>query len=516
VAKPKNIKIRTHLKTASKVQEKQLLGAGKWLAEHPEAIIPKSESKNRKCDFFKIEVKVKKIAEWKNESNTLRKLAKRGEHIVRAYAGTILQASTDKVPYLVVAKGPDGDIAYMFSPKVKREALIGLQYFKDPHLRLLAYSDLARKRKIDFYSVGDSVYCSPRNEKPPEAFIKESVNRLSLSKKDDARYTCGHNLDKIGYLEIFWRNASISLILCDDCLKDTNSLAKIAKYMLSPNLQEAFSLKAMVKLECNMKCDNCPAGKSYEFSHEDRNHYISGSLSDKKLYEKAVEKFIAALPDSGKIVFTVGTKCFSNDRESFAASIATSDLEKEALIVLLSELKGSINLSADTTANKFLSKHWEEFGQLIVRKLSGIEYGKEHLQLISGATPMSMIEKARSKKRAKEITGSLPSYKHLGKLSTFVDEIARKYKLEGKDAALKHATPSGSEHTRKKSIGLAFRMAMGESGMHWQYTKEEIDYARHLSSIAKVLLESEGEAYDSALRDFIANAGVDEQITRAQ
>src|SRR5512136_2640764 len=98
------MKFRTGLRTASKVQEKQLISTGKWLADHPEAVTPQTDCDNRRCNFSSIVSKISVSAENRDDPDFLRKMAKRGDQLARAYAATILMAKEERAPYLVVAR----------------------------------------------------------------------------------------------------------------------------------------------------------------------------------------------------------------------------------------------------------------------------------------------------------------------------------------------------------------------------------------------------------------------------
>lgn len=514
---PKRYKIRTRLRTATKVQEKQIISIGKWLAEHPDFVIPKCEYECTNCIFSKLSVKLDFVAENRKIPVVLKKMAKRGDHLVRAYAATLLLASQEKSHYLNVAKGPDGEIAYMVTPdaKVVKEKLIGLQYFRDPHLRLLAYGDIAKKRRLAFYSTKEQLFCAPRGAKPPKRFIEETMRRLSLSSRDNQNYTCNHVSDETGYLEIDWRIANRTIRLCEACLKDDqNTVSKIAERVIDPNLVSSFSVSARVKFDCLSECRSCSAPDMYEFSSDDKNSYINGKLSDKRLFQMAVEHSLDSVRESDERILVIGRKCYGEDAELFAQTIATDALEKKAITYLINKISGPIVLPEGVTTNKLLAQYWEEYGSKIVADLSGVE-SSEKLQLLTERdTPLSLIEKAMARQHAGKIEDSLPQYRHLGKYASFVDKIVRDFKIRGKDAALRQLVLSGTEDTRQRSIGLAFSLAMGEKGKEWQYTREEVDFAKHLSNQARALLDAEGEEYDSALREFMSSAGAPDEITR--
>ena len=98
MASQKKLKFRTGLRTASKVQEKQLISTGKWLSDHPDAVTPQTDCENRRCNFSSIVSKISLAAENKDDPDLLRKLAKKGDHLARAYAATILMAKEERAP----------------------------------------------------------------------------------------------------------------------------------------------------------------------------------------------------------------------------------------------------------------------------------------------------------------------------------------------------------------------------------------------------------------------------------
>ena len=511
------MKIRTGLRTASKVQERQLVSMGKWLAEHPEAASPQTDSDSRRCNFSKISTRISLAAEKKDDLGLLRKMARSGDHLARAYAATILMAKEERAAYLAVAKGSEGDVAYAYSPKVKREALIGLQYFKDPHLRLLAYAHLSRKRRVTFYSTKEAVFCSPADGAPPVKFVEESAQRLALSSRDRRAYNCGHDIEKSGHLQIDWSGSDIAFSICEKCFEEEgNSLLKVIERMITPDITGAFSLRAFVRLECRGKCDNCPAGDMYEIDFDDKKAYISGRIGDRRLYEKAVGQFLQSLQEGSEKLLVVGTRCFGKDASAFAEAIATTPAEKEAVEFILSKLEGPVVASSGMTTNKFLSQYWGRYGSDLMSKFAGTAPGEQLPEPTGNITPMMLIEKAQAKRRAEAVKDSLPHYRSMGKHATFIDRIIHSYKSKGSEAALRLTELTGTEDTHYKSIGLAFRFAFGVTGLEWQYTREEIDLAKHLASPAKTLLEADGEEYDVLFRQFVRNAGIQDEIVRTK
>lgn len=252
----------------------------------------------------------------------------------------------------------------------------------------------------------------------------------------------------------------------------------------------------------------------YEFDSDDKREYVAGKLSDKEIYEQAAERFLKSIEDSGKRLLVIGEKCFGKDTHAFAEALATTPLEKEAVQFVLKRLDGSVVVPDSTTTNKFLTQYWGRFGPELMAELAGLSKEEETPQPSDKLTPMMLIEKARLHQRAETVKGAMPHYESLGKHATFVDKIIRVYKSKGNEVALRLTSLSGTEDTHFRSIGLAFRIALGETGIEWQYTRTEIDLAKHLAAAARTLLEAQGDEYDILLRQFLRNAGVQDDVIR--
>ena len=59
--------------------------------------------------------------------------------------------------------------------KVDAEYLIGVQYFDDPDLRLLAYFQEAKDSDLHIYSSPESLYCSSDGPRVPASYSKEML-----------------------------------------------------------------------------------------------------------------------------------------------------------------------------------------------------------------------------------------------------------------------------------------------------------------------------------------------------
>ena len=139
--KPKRMRIRTGARTASKVQEKELISKAKKIRKNPDLILPACEHEGR-CHFDKIRRQIGRVQSVADDDKKLAKLAKSGDQLARAYAATLLLSHSEKAPYLAVFRTPFGEVAYAMRGKVKKEKLIGVQHYDKPKWKLLSVLDL--------------------------------------------------------------------------------------------------------------------------------------------------------------------------------------------------------------------------------------------------------------------------------------------------------------------------------------------------------------------------------------
>ena len=193
----KQYRIRTGARAASKVQEKDLVRKAKRVKRHPELILPTCEGTCGSCPFDKIGRKIKKIQQYADDKNQLKKFSAWGDPLARAYAATLTIALEGKAPYLAVFKTPFGNVTYAYRGKTKREKLVGVQYFDDPKWRLLAVLDIVKRKKLYIYSTTEEMICTGKEPAPPKKFIQETVGTLKTHlEKKGKMHVCPH-LDPI-------------------------------------------------------------------------------------------------------------------------------------------------------------------------------------------------------------------------------------------------------------------------------------------------------------------------------
>ena len=235
--KSKRLKIRTGARTASKVQEKELISKAKKILKNPNLVVPKCEHEGR-CALDRIRKQVKRVQGAADDSKRLTKLAKSGDQLARAYAATLLLTHSEKAPYLAVFRTPFGEIAYAMRGKVKKEKLIGVQNYDKPKWKLLSILDLATKNKLHIYSTKKGMVCMGKEAKPPDYFVEEMIESLKYQlKKEGKVYSCDHipakdikeksaTLDS--FILIYWKSADIKIAVCQKCANKKNHILAVA------------------------------------------------------------------------------------------------------------------------------------------------------------------------------------------------------------------------------------------------------------------------------------------------
>jgi hypothetical protein len=219
---PKKYRIRTGARTASKVQEKDLIRKAKRLKKDPDLILPKCVNHSR-CYFDIIRKQVRRIQTFADNEQMLKKFSGKGDLLARAYAATLLLAIEGKAPYLAPFKSPFGTVPFAFRGKTKKEKLVAVQYFDEPKWAIMGVLDIVRKKKLHVYSTKDGMVCTGRLPEPPKEFVKRTIGELSPNLKVKNKvYTCPH-LDSdtikdseqkgVPYLEVTWNSADTTIAI---------------------------------------------------------------------------------------------------------------------------------------------------------------------------------------------------------------------------------------------------------------------------------------------------------------
>ncbi|MGD0056256.1 MAG: hypothetical protein ABSB83_00160 [Methanomassiliicoccales archaeon] len=495
-------------KITPKNLEKELLEKAKRLAENPKILMPTCQEPCRRCDFDGLLRKMESIARFKNEPEKLVSLANWGDQLVRAYAATISLAAAGKIPYLAVINLPTGEVSYALRGKVDKEKLIGIEYFDDPDLRLLAFWDIAEKRDLHLYSSLDKFSCSSEPSAPVE-YVREMISTAPY--KINRQNKCPHPDSNIS-LNVVWKSPNVTVSVCQECLSDVNLLHHLASRIAARDPTDDFEIEVEYELECRSNCSRCLVKEPYHMSSGLREEYFEGEIDDKTVVEKFVREKLAGLKGLGEELFVAGSKCFGSDKKAFIEHIRGSETEKAALSGLISSTRMSI-ISMTDQAGRIVSDIWEEHGERLLSQIASPTVVESLRRENSGLAPSQLIQEAGRLEMARGVHSSLPEYTMLGEVGKYADRLARLCKTGGKSAVARLIEREKHREHRLRAVSYGFLVAIGESeGKAWQFTKEEMDFGSYLSTFASKLLQSDGEEYHIALQLIVQASGSIEQV----
>ncbi len=457
---------------------------GRALRQDPTLILPICHGACRRCAFDSLR---KKLPLLKNmDELRVRKEANR-KNLIGAVAGTISLTFDEKAPYLMIAHMPQGDVSYALKGKADQDLLIGIQYYDDPFLRLFAFRNMAKRKKLHIYSWGNLITCSDITD-PPKEFIEWVSKKYEIEGKD---------------IKVRW--STTELEFGDERSKaKTNTISKFLQYTALPEL-ETIEVKVDI-LNCKTSCDRCimddldPGYASY----------IKGEIDDSELFKKYREELKTMAPE--RDFFISENDCYGGDRDLFISSLGPNEVEKIALNV---GLKRGIYIDKGTSS-KLIEAIWDESKEDMVMAVVGdSSLAKEVLSLKTGSSS-DRLGRGYFMRRVKEIGAKLPTYKKLPKVALVADEIARAYKADGESLALGvlEGWMRRGEDTKVKSVIRAFLLALNaEKGSDWRFSQIEMELGEYLRGHAQNLLESEGDEYDSVLKEMVRETGVTEEIS---
>lgn len=434
------------IRTATKQIEKRIIKVANELKKNPYKILPECGDDCSSCYFDKLRKEIDKL---KNEKYCEKIANKKG--FLSALASTIL-LSNQKIPHVAFIRIGNENIYYAKRGKAEDEILMAIQNWDKPNLRLIAYQKIAKKKKLNLFSLPDKIICS---RFPPEKFLNFLQNKFFCDNKE--------------YVLIKWRNVEMK------CCGEKNSVAEMKQYFYYPDFEKEveIDIKADV-VECENKCEECIIRDAIEqkIDYED---YLKRMISDKKFIENHKKKIIWKIEK--KKVLIIAGKCYGNNIEKFLEELKPREWEKEAINEILKYENKAIIIEQASSA-KLLEKY--------------------------GVNIQKLREEYYENKRREKLK-NLPVIKG-NELAEFIDAMARTYRIEGKEGVLKLIKEEKMD-VKKKSISYSFLHALDVRGEEWKYTKMEREFGEHLSHYVKKLLEVEGEEYKKILDNMLREIG---------
>ncbi|MEE9600075.1 MAG: hypothetical protein V3W22_00030 [Thermoplasmata archaeon] len=507
-------KLRTGIRAASKVQEKDLVRKAKELRSRPEVLVPRCLPEScPRCPFDSLLQRLLRISQVAQEEAKLKRLARRGHPLAKAYAATLLLAVQDKAPYLAPAKTPFGTVHYAQRGKANREQLVGVQYFDVPELRLLTIGVMAKKRRLHVYSLKEEMVSSCREDRPPEEFVEESLGRTQISfhRRDD-EYICPHG-DQEPALVLEWRGAEVKVVLCHRCHPPKGNLPSfLGNRMIVPRLEDSFSLYLRAKVNC--RDDECSFAEDRLLEGTNAGEYLSGKIGEEELLELEMDDAIKEIASSEGL-FILGRECFEDDYHAFLQAMRLPADLLPAFEELKDDMSRGLVLREASTTKLLEALNRDQRLHLLRALLKDEEMAEALLEAseTEGRSVDEVLAEALDIRKDMSVISSLPSWQHLPSAATLADSVARSYKIKGRDEASLIAARGLKGDTTEKVLALALLQALDSAaGKEWMFRDEERQLADFLTPMAKEILEAEGEAYREVLQRVLTASGSGEVL----
>jgi hypothetical protein len=520
---------KTSVRSPSKSMEKELVHRAERLARDPGLALPKVIPPCAKSPFDKVLRKMERISRFSDNEERLKKLASGGDQIARAYAGTLMLKAAGKAPYLATLKLPQGEVFYAMRGNAKKEKLAGMQWFDHPVYRLLLYLDLAIKRPhFHFYSTRDVLYCSCKEARPPREYVDFAVSQLkgNLTEVTKDVWACPHvdvnaltEAEPVDdtYLRVQWQSAGVLVGICRRCARSGKGsvLGSLTMHMAVPRIEDDFEVAVLHRLAGAADCALWDRLSRLPIDEDHMAQYVQGALDDGGLIDRHLSTVDEELREYKGPHFILEDRCFCDDAKAFVEALKPSEEERVALEAILPSLDRPVILDRATSA-KVLAELWADHGEEALRAV--VEGDEELMERYIDhpdvqSSPTTVLRRALIDHRTRTIIERLPKYGRLPAIARFADAVARAYKTEGAEGALKTLERERGSDTRIKSVAYAFLLALGrEAAKKWQYDRTEMDFATFLKDKAEDLLEARPEGYHEALQAILSSTGSTEHI----
>ncbi|MCJ2554750.1 MAG: hypothetical protein LN410_00890 [Candidatus Thermoplasmatota archaeon] len=506
-------KVRTGIRTAPKVLERELIAKAKALRDRPELLVPSCLKEScPRCPFDAILAKLQKVVPAAEDESRLQYMARRGHPLARAYAATLLMGLQEKADYLAPAKTPFGTFQYAHRGRAPREQLVGVQYYNVPELRLLTVGEYARKHRLHVYSLREGMVTSCREDRPPEAFVQESLARLKQNlTQDEDGVACPHAGTQ-PTLVVHWRGAGIKIALCGKCQPSGGNLpAFLAERMVLPDLASSFDLSLRLRLGC--AGDLCGLGEDRPLVSGAALLYLDGKKGADEILKRETARAIEEATAAG--AYILGDHCFEGDPEAFLRAVGVPEGLRPTLDSLLEGREGGIAVSEASLAKLLGALEEEDVERLLASLLNDQELAEALWKAAQaeGRSREQVVQEALDTRKDMDVLSRLPSWDTLPPLASLADRVARAFKTDGKEEAVIRATHGLQAGGKEKVVSLAFLLALeAAKGKGWTFRKEERELAEFLTPMARDLLGSEGAGYRESLQELLTASGSSEVL----
>ena len=497
----KRLRMRGVKQTPKRLEE-EILSRSKKIADDPGLLRPMCAGNCRKCVFDKTFKGIDSVRKYRNDSETLIKLASSGsDDLVKAYAGTISLAAAGKIPMLATATLAGEKVPFAVRGSVGNDKLIGCQYYDDSRIRLLYYNNIIKRNKLHLYSFKDGLVCSD-SPNMPEDYLYESFWDSPYEFKDDG-LDCGHQSALA--LSIKIKSLDENIRICEACAKDVSTIQYLVARICAINPLDDFEVTVSHNYHSAKESGN------EKIEGDALKKYLRGELNDNSLLQTVKRDKVGDLKNSEEATYIIGNKNFGSDLRLFMDSVTGTELEKDTLYKFLLKTPRSLILKNGKTS-EILSGLWDSDWREIIATHTNDAIASKYGERPKSA-PSIILDEAHDEFISADIVASLPEFKKPKPMTKLADSLSKAAKVGGLAQVLKTLESETLKSSKERTVAASFILACNPNAkISINQNSEEKDFTKYLIPFAKMTIDANGEKYRDAMNTMLTACGSGESV----
>ena len=501
MAAKKRLRMRG-VKQAPKRLEEEILERSRNLAQDPALLRPMCAGNCRKCLFDKTFKNIDGISRYKNDPETLLKLASKGsDDMAKAYAGTISLSAAGKIPLLATATIAGEKVPYAVRGSVGNDKLIGCQYYDDPRIRLLYYNSFIKKNKLHLYSFRDGLVCA-NFPKMPEDYMYETFWDSPYEFKDDG-LDCGHKDALI--LEISIKSLDEHIRICENCVRDVSTIQYLISRICAVDPLDDISVHVIHPYHSAQESDK------EKVEGDMLRRYLRGEITDRILLSTVKRDKLGSLKKGEVSTYIVGTENYGSDMDSFISALSGPEEEKETLRSFLGSVPESVVIRNKKTSDALAylwDAHWRELIALHSSKKIADKIMERPKNL-----PSQVLCDARKEFISADVVASLPEFRKPMPITRLSDTLAKAAKVGGYDLVASTVSSEPMKDSKHRCISAAFILATEPGAkLPMSLSNDERSFTDFLVPFAKAVIDADGGKYREAMSTLLTASSSGESV----
>ena len=490
------------VKQAPKRLEEEILDRSRRIANNPGLLRPLCAGNCRKCVFDKEFKNIDTIAKYKDDAETLMKLASKGsDDLAKAYAGTISLSAAGKIPLLATATIAGEKVAFAVRGSVGNDKLIGCQYYDDPKLRLLYYNSFIKRNKLHLYSFEDGLVCSDRPNMP-EDYLYEAFWETPYEFKDD-ELACGHSGALA--LDIKIKSLDEHIRICEDCVKDVSTIQYLIIRLCAVDPLDDIEVNVVHTYHSANESDN------EKIEGDLFRRYLRGEISDRTLLQTVKRDKLGTLRKGEIATFIISAKNYGSDVGAFIEAVVGPDSEKSTLRSFLTATPVSVIIKSGKTS-EVLTHLWEDHWKNIISVHTSPKIAETYTERPKNA-PSAVLEEAYNVHISADVVANLPEFKKPKPVTRLSDTLAKAAKVGGKELVLKAVESETLKDHKTRSLAAAFLLACdGSMKLPFNLSTEERSFTDFLIPFVKNVIDASGDKYRDAMNTLLTASSSGESV----